>query len=44
MVVGPVSCFAKIHSTAAFAQQSGKFSRLGVTDPPYPPFSFVPAK
>ena len=40
MVLGLVSCPAKIHFTAVFALQNGKFSRLAVAHSPYP-LSFV---
>jgi len=42
MVLGPVSCPAKIHCTAVFALRNGKFSRLGATRPT-PLLSFIPS-
>ena len=41
MVLGPVSCPAKIHCTAVFALRNGRFSRLGVTHL-HTPIHFAP--
>ena len=42
MVLGPVSCPAKIHHAAIFALRNGKLSRMGLAHPTIPPLTFVP--
>ena len=42
MVLGPVSCPAKIHFIAIFALKNGQFSRLGRGFPPHTPLSSIP--